>query len=273
MKRGSAAAVGGVAYFNPRTTNVVYAYDSFSQEWSELHPRCPHWSFSLVTCDGVLTAVGGSEQKDTPGNRLLSFSNGEWKEILPPMSRQRSSPGTIFIHHYLVVAGGCGELRPTVEIMDKSTFQWQTARSLPYQDGQALDSVTMAACGDSMYAFCEARAHDVIYSSCLTTLLRSSSQDGKEEDDVWNRISDSPMSQSTPITLHDQLIIVGGHDSRGELDTVHCYDATANSWKKLGSLICPKALPLVTKLTGEKVVVIHENYDRSFVGIAVVLLL
>ena len=83
------------------------------------------------------------------------------------------------------------------------------------------------------------------------------------------------MSQSSPAALHDQLIIVGGHNGRGELDTVHCYDATANSWKKLGSLICPKALPLVTTLTGGEVVYVvsHENYDRSFVGITVVVLL
>ena len=49
-------------------------------------------------------------------------------------------------------------------------------------------------------------------------LIYSSDCQSEEDGNVWNPVS---CSHSTPITLHDQLIIVGGHDSHGELDIVH----------------------------------------------------
>lgn len=271
MQRGSAAAVGGVAFFNPCTTNTVYAYEALTQEWSELQPLCQHHSFTLVAVNGLLTAVGGSKQKDTPGRALLSFGEGEWKNIFPPMSTQRSSPAALCVDSSLVVGGGCRQDMPTIEVMNTDTQQWCTAStSLPASDEVALKPAAMIALRDRLYVFGD---NSNVYACSCSAFLQSCSN--KEETYsqqtnvcIWERLSDLPVSQSTVVVLCDHLINVGGCDDSGEVDTVYCYDSATDSWRKLGNLLSPKSLPLVATLPRDKLVVVHENYDRSFIGSA-----
>ena len=275
MWRGSATSVGAMAFFSPGITNMVYVYDSSSQEWSEL-PHCRHHAFTLIAVDNLLTTVGGSQQKYTSGNTLLSFSRGEWTELFPPMSTERSFPAVVCAGHSLVVAGGCSQNAPTVEIMNTDTLQWFTAASLPSRKGiLASNSASMTACGDSVYIFGDDRTH--VYSSSLLALLESC-QDGKETTSfqqtsthIWNRISDLPVSRSTAVTLCDQLISVGGYDDSGKVDFVYYYDPATNIWKKMGKLLSPKGLPLATTLPGDKLIVVHGNHEKSFIGTAIII--
>ena len=279
MQRGSAAAIGGVAFFNPGATKVVYVYKSFSQEWSELQPRCQHYSFTLIAINGLLTAVGGSQEKDTPGRTLLSFSEGNWKEVFPPMSVQRSSPAAACVGQSVLVAGGCRQDLLAIEIMNSNTLQWCTASiSLPVCSEATLSLASMVACGDDLYGiFGDDRTH--IYACSSSAVLQSyiNIEDDKEsvssqEIDVciWRRISDAPVSQSTAVAMCGWLISVGGCDDSREVDTVCCYDPRTDSWSELGSLISPKSLPLATTLPGNQLVVVHDNYDRTFIGTATI---
>ena len=277
MQRGSATAVGGTAFFNPGTTNTIYAYENYSQDWYEL-PSCPHHDFTIVAVDDLLTAVGGSQQKHTPGNTLLSFSKGEWTAAFPTMSTQRSSPAAICVRQCLLVAGGCSGEEPTsVEIMNTDTQQWSTATtsltdSLSYDGRVAMSaSLSMAACRDKIYMFEENRTHVDVYTCSLSTLLQSCQQSSMDTDTpvdtyIWNRLADLPVSQSTAISLCGQLISVGGYDDTGEVDLVYYYDPTTNTWQKMGNLICPKGLPLAVTLPGDKLIVVYSNNNESFIG-------
>lgn len=281
MQRGSAAAVGGVAFFNPDETNIVYAYNSFSQEWSKLQPLCQHYSFTLIAINSLLTAVGGSREKHTPGRTLLSFSEGKWKEVFPAMSMQRSSPAAVCVGQSVVVAGGCRQDLLAIEIMNSKTLQWSTASfSLPVHNEATLSLAALVACGDDLYSiFGESDDRTHIYACSSFAVLQSytniedneESVGSQETDDcIWRRISDVPVSQSTTVAMCGRLISIGGCDNGREVDTVCCYDTRTDSWSELGSLISPKCLPLATTLPGNKLVVVHDNYDRTFVGTATI---
>lgn len=278
MQRGSAAAVGSVVFFNPRSTNTIYTYESFGQDWSELEPHCPNYNFSLVAVDDQLTAVGGSRQENTPGNVLLTFVDGEWTERFPSMSVRRENPAAVYAGQSLVVAGGCSEdPAASVEVLNARTLQWQTASCLLNQNGVTLNPASMVVCGDNIYAFNgNKRTH--AFTCSFSTLLESCSQNDRdagdfEQDSVcaWHRVSDVPISQSTAVTLCGHLVCVGGYEDSAEVDTVYSYDPATDEWTKLGSLMSPKGLPLTAILPGEKLVVVYENYDRSFVGTATVI--
>ena len=284
MQRGSATTVGGVAFFNPGDTNTVYAYENYSQDWKEL-PNCPHYSFTLVAVDGLLTAVGGSgQQEQTPGDTLLSFVKGEWTEKFPPMSMQRTSPAAVCTGQCLVVAGGCsGENEnsiPSVEIMNTNTQQWHTAATnYPLWNCERIAtsvSSSIAACGDNIYAFeGDDRTLSHVYTCSLSSLLQSCQQSSVHTNGIsaihtWNRLADLPVSQSTPVTLCGRLLSVGGHSDTEVVDAVYYYEPTTDTWQKMGTLICPQGLPLAASLPGDKLVVVHSNNNESFIGTSIV---
>ena len=129
------------SYFSPSGSSQVFVYDHEAVAWSEL-PECPNTYFSLVTVNGLVTAVGGwvGGDRRQPTNALLSLlpnpshpndcdevscscpeskkarlddsylcapnSDLSWSEHFPPMPTKRGYPATVYHNHSLVVAGG-----------------------------------------------------------------------------------------------------------------------------------------------------------------------
>ena len=265
MWRGAATSIGTMAFFNPGLTSIVYIYDSTAKDWSEL-PHCLHCGFTLVAIDNMVTAVGGNQDLYTPGSALLSFSNGKWVELYPPMPTKRCFPAAVCTSNYLVVVGGCGKALATVEIMDVTTLQWSTSASLPVRVSSAA---SMAACGDTIYHLGDDTNR--VYWCSLKSLLHFSKQNvanPQQTSTVWKRASDLPVSRSTAVTLCGQLVSVGGYDDSGEVDAVYCYDSTMNKWRKVGKLLSCKGLPLATTLSGDKLIVVHGNHVNTIVATA-----
>lgn len=273
MWRGAATSVDMLAFFNPGLTGIVYVYDSTTNDWSEL-PRCLNCGFTLVTVNNFVTAVGGNRVLYTPGNALLSFSQGRWAEKYPPMLSKRSFPAAVCTARTLVVAGGCGEdcqALTTVEVMDTSTLQWSVTTSLPI----GISSASMTACGDSIYLLGDDRNH--VYSCSLKELhqyinacTKTAAKMSLQQLSVWKRNADLPVSRSTAVTLCGQVVSVGGYDESGEVDTVYCYDSATDCWVKVGQLLSAKGLPLATTLPGGKLTVVHGNHQGTLIGTATV---
>ena len=264
MWRGTATSVGPLAFFNPGLTGIVYVYDSTTKDWSEL-PHLVHSGFTLVTVNNLVTAVGGNRELYTPGSILLSFSKGKWVEIFPPMPTKRYFPAAVCTRDMLLVAGGsdCIAL-PTVEVMDINTMQWTAMASLPI----GISSASMAAYEDSICLLGDDTNR--VYSCSIRFLAQFlqpalSSQCQKP---IWTRIADVPVSRSTAVTLNGRLFSVGGYDDSGEVDTVYYYDSSTNSWRRVGTLLSCKGLPLATTLPGDKLVVVHGNHENTLVGTA-----
>ena len=53
------------------------------------------------------------------------------------------------------------------------------------------------------------------------------------EGSLWNKVADLPATFSTAVTLHGQLLVIGGKDSKYKLisTAVHMYQPTNDSWE------------------------------------------
>ena len=282
MIRGTACAIGTVAYFNAGGTSSVYCYDYVTKQWTSFSEHVLVSDFTFVAISDLLTAVGGYKS-----NKLLTFNKGKWVEMYPPMSTKRGFLAAVCTGHSLVVAGGRGEHGQglmTVEVMDTNTLQWFTVASLP----RGIYWASMTTCGDDLYLFGDDSTR--VYSCSLQALLQScqvpenstsASQQTSiwnriiekistsQQTNVWNRITDLPVLNSTAITLCGQLVSVGGSDGKGRtVDTVYCYDPATSAWKTIGQIPSRRSCPLVTTLPGDKLIIVHGAIDNTTIDVA-----
>ena len=271
MDRWCDAVVGGgVVYY--REFESIHAYHTTTSSWS-LTPDCPIYSgFALAVINETLTTVGGygMDTKDT--DKLLCLTGagesgeGSWREEFPPMPTKRYNVSAQCIGTALIVVGGRKgdnvDLK-TVELLNISTRQWHTATELP----QPLSKSSMTVCGDRIYLLGgvdnDKEWTQSVYSCSLTTLLLSlggrlmralsrSSSSG-----TWTKAADLPVSQSTAVSLHGQLMAVGGKDSNDKPTTdIRRYDPSTNSWEVISHMATPRSRCLAAVLPDNQVMVV-----------------
>ena len=253
MNRGAACSIGAMAYFSIGGISDVYCYNYVSKQWTELPARLMVTYFTFVVVNDLLTTVGG-----TDSNKLFTFTEGKWVEKFPPMLTNRWNPAAVCTGHSLVVAGGKdehGQDLPIVEVMDTNTLQWFTAASLP----RGVYWASMTVCRDDLYLLGDYTT--CVYSCSLPALLQSCQASKKastsQETSVWKKITDLPVSESTAVTLCDQLVSVGGEDKNGLVDSVYRYDPLTSTWKIIGQIPSCKHCPLVTTLQGDKLIFVY----------------
>lgn len=176
--RGTSTSFLSRSYFSPSGSHQIFVYDDEAGIWSEL-PGCPNTYFSLVTINGLITAVGGwvGGERKRPANAILSLLSKShlqhqdepsamkndkielegdspdsittlnWNEHYPPMPTRRGYPAAIAHDLWVVVVGGDTtwlreSFLSTVEVLNTTTFQWFTASSLP----RPLRGATAAVC-------------------------------------------------------------------------------------------------------------------------------
>ena len=151
----------------------------------------------------------------------------------------------------LIVVGGIkGDVvtLKTVEILNTSSRQWHIATDLP----QPLASFSMTVCGDRIYLLGGYDKDDKltpsVYSCSLTTLLMpqrsriARALSLSSTNDTWTRVADLPVTESTAVTLHGQLIAVGGRDSDNKhTSDVHRYNPSNNSWEVISHMATPRS--------------------------------
>ena len=240
--------LGRVAYFYSWKEKKIMTYNSETGKWAIL-PECPKISISLAVVNGLLTAVGGS-QAGYPSKSLLGLTHQEtWTEQFPPMTYYHKSPAVACTSTSLIVAGGWGpdEERAAVEVMDIETLRWSVTASLPYP----WYSGTATVCGDKLY-IAGGFAKDVMTKSVLTCvvseLLQSTAtqhpsskatptasdlQPSTDGQTVWQELPELPVYLSALVTLHGQLLAIGGNTSSTSINptsAVHQYSSATNSW-------------------------------------------
>ena len=251
----------GVVYCKEVTSGVgndrMYAYHTTTHKWS-LIPHCPVYrGFTLANVNGTLATVGGYGHDGKDTNKLFSLTaaDGEnreksWIEDFPPMPTQRCNVSTTCTGTALIVVGGekgDGVVLKTVEILDTSTQQWYIATELP----QALSRFSMTVCGDRIYLlggkFQSGQWTQSVYSCSLSTLLMSHRSRIARAlslscaDDAWIRVSDIPVIRSTAVSLHGQLIAVGGDDSDNKpTSDIRRFVPSTNSWEVIGHMAIPR---------------------------------
>ena len=222
----------------------VFCYTISSSSWSQL-PDCPTLLCPSVVICRLLTVVGGCIcGARTITNQLFSLtgegSRRRWTEKFPPMPTKRYGTIVLCTETALIVAGGENDeskLR-TVEVMDIVTFQWSTAAHLP----QPLSHAPASVCGDQIYILGES---NILYTRSSQTLLQlrksflaSFRNRGAR---VWKEVAAPPVTKSTCVSIHCQLLTIGGKNSNRKLTSaVHMYNPSKDSWKLISDMGTPR---------------------------------
>ena len=173
----------------------------------------------------------------------------------------------------LIVAGGFDDSYKslkTVEVLNTETQQWHTAPDLP----EPLARSSLALCGDLVYLLGGFKklyysTHSV-YSCLLNSLFLSESAGSKSlggrlvsaltrsnRGSIWNRVADLPVTLSTGVTLHGQLLAIGGRGSDNKPTVaVHVYQPTDNSWEVISHMTTPRLRCLAAVLPDNQLMVV-----------------
>ena len=240
---------GNTVYLRNEGTVKIYSYDVVTDSWCRL-PDCVIEGGSITVINGLLTSVGGYIS-----NGLLSLTgkgnDRTWTKSFPPMPTMRCDTTALCVGTALIVAGGEGEdgaLLSTVEVMNTESHQWSTAAQLP----QPMYWASAAVCSDCVYMLGGLDKYMTthsksVYTCSVSALLQScvsSSQETKQEmaknvsgTMIWREVAPLPAKRSTCVSLHGQLLAVGGKDdSNTAIKMVYRYDSSTNSWEIVGHM-------------------------------------
>ena len=263
MRRGTAIVCGNVAYFNYATVDV-HAYYIDEDQWTRL-PDCDRVFFGFAVINSLLTAVGGMKGSDST-NSLASLRRGKWVECLPPMPTERCDPAVVITadRKFAIVAGGSTALGNIwllkVEVLNCSSLQWMTACDMLIP----VKGISATICSRNIYFLSWGCA---VYMCSVDSLLSSCEsqsadvQQTRTPSGVWYPLPDVPALWSTPATLRDQLIAVGGEG----VGAIHLYNTVNSSWEIIGHMPTTRRSSLVVVLPGEqwKILVVGGFANKS----------
>ena len=250
--------------------NNVYAYTMSTSTWSQL-PDSPYSSCPIVVINALPTLIGGCKYNSATTKLCTLTRIGRHKvwndNIYPPMPTKRWGAGALCTGVALIVAGGRGEgvTLKTVEVMDTLTEdgQWfTTSASLP----EPLLYPSVTACGEHVYML-GGQDNDMESTKSVYTCPVSSIMAMKErltksltppkETSVWSRVGDLPVTHCMCVSLHGQLLAVGGKDQHKKTTTaVHKYNPNIDSWEVISHMETPRSDCYVAILRNNKLMVI-----------------
>ncbi len=119
-----------------------------------------------------------------------------------------------------------GARTDAVDILDIDTLQWISVSPLP----EATANASIVVLNDTVYVLAgnlpkKDERNDYsksAYSCSLSNLVQSSSESG----DVWNKLSDMPVTATTASIMSGSLVIIGGlvpGKANDSLKSIHAY--------------------------------------------------
>ena len=233
MERGGAVVHHNIVYCISDNSHTVYAYQSDEDEWQE-HSHCPHNWTGLAIIKDLLTAVGGKEEEGRKTNKLLSWRDGRWEEVFPPMNTARSDHAVLSEDDYVIAVGGRGET--SVELFTVSANTWSTVTSLP----QPLTGITATLSCNILYAMdWDGRT----FSISMSHWTKNTSREPPRPHPTWQPLPhDAPVEWSTLTTVCGEVMAVGG--GRGG----DVYQLCQREWVRIGCMDTARDLPIVAVL-------------------------
>ena len=213
-----------------KETVTFLEYTPDHDQWTELPPP-PVINFRVATLKGKLLVVGKSIDQIATTIQIFDKHSQQWVSTHPAISAAIGFPAVIGYRDYLIVAGGHTNEGPTsdVNILDTITNKWKTAQPLPHED-QDYYSVLIE---DTVYL---AGDYRILLRAHVPTLI-SGAKSG-----VWETLVNTPHYESTPVTIDNTLLTMGGCDYQirkagGKPTTkIQMYNSTTNKWTKIGDL-------------------------------------
>ena len=134
-------------------SHCVLVFSLNQLRWSKLKVA-PNYNAPIAVISGHITLIGGRVSEDKLTNLVYSWIDGEWKQIVPPMPKQRLASGVCHHDGLLLVMGGVedtNQTKPvdTVVVYIVSRKHWVTPESLRLPKG--LRSAHVVMCKEYLY--------------------------------------------------------------------------------------------------------------------------
>jgi N-acetylneuraminic acid mutarotase len=253
----------------------VFMYDISTLAWSQLpDSECRGCAVAIV--NGLLTVIGGIIHTMDITNQLFSFVEkrkiAKWTEEFPPMQTERYGACVLCVNTALIVAGGEG--RPTIskiastEVLNTATLQWSIAVDLP----QPMFCGSLLQVSDDRIYVLGAYGKDTspiksVYTCSLNALLQSCNPQSFGihpaaarsllPSEVWRSVTDIPAIDSSYVSLHGQLLAIGGkHSDNKPITNIHMYDLSTNSWEVISHMTTPRTKCYTAVLPDNQLIVV-----------------
>ena len=238
MERGSAVVHRNIVYcISYDRSTTIYQYQPDEDEWQE-HSHSPHRYPGLAIIKELLTIIGGGGRSGKT-NKLLSWRDGRWEEVFPPMNTARSEPAVITHDRYVIAVGGEGET--SVELFTVSTNTWSTVTSLP----QPLRYITATLSCNILYAMdWDGRT----FSISLSYWTKNTSREPPRPHPTWQPLPHRAPVFSTLTTVCGEVMAVGGVRGLTTTATGDVYQLRQREWVRIGCMDTARAYPIVAVL-------------------------
>ena len=240
MLRGGAVVHHNIVYCISYDLYTVYAYQPDEDEWQE-HSHCPHNWTGLAIIKNLLTVIGGKEEEEEEEgrktNKLLSWRDGRWEEVFPPMNTARWDHAVLSEDDYVIAVGGRDET--SVELFTVSTNTWSTVTSLP----QPLTTITATLSCNILYAMdLDGRT----FSISMSHWTKNTSREPSRPHPTWQPLPHDAPVYSTLTTVCGEVMAVGG--GRGGTTTGDVYQLRQREWVRIGCMDTARDYPIVAVL-------------------------
>ena len=262
------AVSNGTIYCTGTTPNEdnqheVYCYDIRTDQWKQL-PRLGHRWGVIHMVDDKLTIFGGRDSTTNKHHNKVTTYNSKtnsWYSHFPNMLYNRSKPGVVTFHDYVIVMGG-GSSPDTdldnMEVMNYHHLQWrEVSVHLPV----TMWGIRPIISGDHItivgYGTTTGRYNGYYHIPTKELILSFDQSLSPGAVPVqWKKLSAATHYETTTIPYSNPAVIIGG--SKGGVCTsdVSLYDTHKNLWRKVDSLTSARDIVGVALLNSHTIIVI-----------------
>ena len=256
MEAGRSVVHKSDMYFAPYGSEEILCYSVYNDTWKYLEERMHYYNPGLAIidgCDGYVAAIGG-QRGDQPTNEVWVWKDQHWVSY-KSMECKRSDPAVVTSPDYNYVIAISGNVHTnvavpwtaSVEIYNVENKNWKYVRSLP----SPQTGIEVTLCNDTVYVFPD--QYKTGYKCTLNDLIFSSD----DQNEVWESIEGAPLRFSTPATIGDCVICVGGaNEEKYGLKQIHIYDQTTKLWNMIDQYLEVGRMYSMVEVCNQKVVVV-----------------
>ena len=276
------AVSNGIIYCTGTTRNEdnkheVYSYNARTNQWKQL-PRPGHRLGVLHMVDDKLTIFGGRDSTTNKYHNKVTTYNSKtnsWYSHFPNMLYNRSKPGIMTSHDYVIVMGGGNSpdtILDNIEVMNYYHLQWrEVSTHLP----APMWGIKPIISGDNIIIvgyYTATGYNNGCYQIPAEELILSFDQSLSPGvvPVQWKELSAATHYYTTTIPCSNPPVIIGGCiRSITVLTTnVSLYDIHKNSWRKVDSLTNARMNIGVSLINSNTIIAIGGNTQGGSVEAA-----
>ena len=268
MYSASVAVSNGTIYCTGVTPNVdnqneVYCYDIRTDQWKQL-PRPGHRLGVIHMVDDKLTIFGGRDSTTNKiHNKVTTYNSktNSWYSYFPNMLYNRSKPGVVNSHDYVIVMGGKSSpdtILDNMEVMNYHHLQWrEVSVHLPVpmwgiRPTISGDNITIV--GYNHPEGCYTGCYQIPTEELILSFDQSLSPGAVPVQ--WKKLSSATHWNTTTIPYSIPAVVIGGSKGGVPISDVSLYNIHKNSWRKVDSPTSARHCVGVALLNSHTIIII-----------------